>query len=94
MRTLLTAAAIFCAICAAGQTTRKGNTFVQQKAVRDTLVTSYKYESNGKTYPTVVNRKTGSCYICKVSKNGKWYRQYMGKEIKETICNELKIKKS
>lgn len=94
MRTLLTAAAIFCAICAAGQTTRKGNTFVQQKAERDTLVTSYKYESNGKTYPIVVNRKTGSCYICKVSKNGKWYRQYMGKEIKETICNELKIKKS
>lgn len=96
MRTLLTAAAIFCAICAAGQTVRKGNTFVQQerKTVRDTLVTSYKYESNGKTYPIVVNRKTGSCYICKVSKNGKWYRQYMGKEIKETINNELKIKKS
>lgn len=94
MRTLLTAAAIFCAICAAGQTMRKGNTFVQQKAERDTLVTSYKYESNGMTYPIVVNRKTGSCYICKVSKNGKWYRQYMGKEIKETICNELKIKKS
>ena len=94
MRTLLISAALFCTICAAGQTIRKGNTFVQQKAVRDTLVTSYKYESNGKTYPIVVNRKTGSCYICKVSKNGKWYRQYMGKENKETICNELKIKKS
>lgn len=95
MRTLLISAALFCAICAAGQTVRKGNTFVQQKAaVRDTLVTSYKYESNGKTYPIVVNKKTGACYICKVSKNGKWYRQYMGKEIKETICNELKIKKS
>lgn len=94
MRTLLISAALFCTICAAGQTTRKGNTFVQQKAVRDTLVTTYKYESNGKTYPIVVNKKTGACYICKVSKNGKWYRQYMGKEIKETICNELKIKKS
>ena len=87
MRTFLTAAALFCAICAAGQTTRKGNTFVQQTAVRDTLVTSYKYESNGKIQPLVVNRKTGACYICKVSKNGKWYRQYMGKEIKETINN-------
>ena len=94
MRTLLISAALFCTICAAGQTTRTGNTFVQQKAVRDTLVTTYKYESNGKTYPIVVNKKTGACYICKVSKNGKWYRQYMGKEIKETICNELKIKKS
>lgn len=95
MRTLLISAALICTICAAGQTVRKGNTFVQQKAaVRDTLVTSYKYESNGKTYPIVVNKKTGACYICKVSKNGKWYRQYMGKEIKETICNELKIKKS
>ena len=92
MRTFLTAAALFCTICAAGQTTRKGNTFAQAKAVRDTLVTPYKYEANGKTYPIVVNRKTGSCYICKTRKNGKWYRQYLSKEIRETIKKELNIK--
>lgn len=87
---------LLCTIFAQGQTVRKGNTFVQTKraAVKDTLVTNYKYESNGKTYPIVVNRKTGTCYIWKVSKNGKGYRQYMNKEIKETINKELKLKKS
>ena len=92
MKYLLLTAALFCTICATGQTTRKGNTFVQAKAVRDTLVTSYKYETNGKSYPIVVNRKSGSCYICKTSKNGKWYRQYLSKEIRETIKKELNIK--
>ena len=92
MKHLLLTEALFCTICATGQKTRKGNTFAQAKAVRDTLVTSYKYEANGKTYPIVVNRKTGSCYICKVSKNGKWYRQYLSKEIREAIKKELNIK--
>ena len=92
MKHLLLTAALFYTICAAGQTTRKGNTFVQAKAARDTLVTSYKFEANGKTYPIVVNRKTGSCYICKVSKNGKWYRQYLSKTIRETINKELNLK--
>ena len=69
---------------------RSGNTF---KSVRDTLVTDYKYEdSKGNTYPIVVNKKTGSCYVCKVSKNGKFYRQNMAKEIKLQICKELNIK--
>lgn len=96
MKHIITTLALLCAICAQGQTTRQGNTFVQTRktAVRDTLVTNYKYESNGKTYPIVVNRKTGACYIWKVSKNGKGYRQYMNKEIKETINKELKLKKS
>ena len=69
---------------------RSGNTF---KSVRDTLVTDYKYEdSKGNTYPIVVNKKTGSCYVCKVNKNGKFYRQNMAKEIKLQICKELNIK--
>lgn len=94
MKTLITTFALLCSIAAQGQTTRKGNIFVQAKreTVRDTLVTSYKYESNGKVYPIVVNRKTGTCYIWKVSKNGKGYRQYMNKEIKETINKELNLK--
>ena len=69
---------------------RSGNTF---KSVRDTLVTQYKYEdSKGNTYPIVVNRRTGACYVCKVSKNGKFYRQNMAKDIKLAICKELNIK--
>ena len=92
MKHLLLTAALFCTIWATGQTTRKGNTFAQAKAVRDTLVTSYKYEANGKTYPIVVNRKTSAYYVCKTSKNGKWYRQYLSKEIRETIKKELNIK--
>lgn len=93
MKTLFLSVLCMCAISAHAQVTRKGDTFCQVKKtiVRDTLVTKYKYESQGKTYPIVLNKKTGSCYIWKVSKNGKGYRQYMSKEIKETICKELKI---
>lgn len=74
---------------------RNGNVFYAEKkaVVRDTLVTNYKYEANGKQYPIVVNKKSGSCYICKTSKNGKWYRQYLSKEIKEQVNKELKLKK-
>lgn len=87
--------ALACAICAQGHTVRKGNTFVQTRktATRDTLVTKYNYQTqDGKSYPIIVNKQSGACYIWKISKNGKGYRQYMDKEIKESICNELKIK--
>lgn len=76
------------------QVVRTGNTFKSERKayVRDTLVTQYKYEDGkGKTYPIVVNKKSGACYICKVSKNGKFYRQYMSKDIKLQICKELNI---
>lgn len=95
MKNLFITLALACAVCAQGHTVRKGNTFVQtrQTATRDTIVTKYNYQTrDGKNYPIVVNRQSGACYIWKTSKNGKGYRQYMGKEIKETICNELKIK--
>lgn len=94
MKTILTTFALLCAMFAQGQTTRQGNTFVQTKreAVRDTLVTKYNYQTqDGKQHPIVINKKTGSCYIWKVSKNGKGYRQYMPKDVKETITKELKI---
>ena len=75
------------------QVTRKGNVFSQTKtkAVRDTLVTNYKYEADGKQYPIIVNRNSGACYIWKLSRNNKKYRQYMKKEIKAAICRELNI---
>lgn len=74
---------------------RNGNVFyaVKKAVVKDTLITNYKYETNGKQYPIVINKKSGACYIRKISKNGKWYRQYLNKEIREQINKELKLKK-
>lgn len=93
MKYLIITAALFCAICAVGQTIRKGNTFTRQrKTERDTLVTPYNFKAKGKTYPIVINKYTGACYIWRKSKTGKCYRQYMSKDIKETVCKELKIK--
>lgn len=75
--------------------TRKGDVFISERktTARDTVVTKYKYEVKGEQYPIIVNRKTGACYVCKVSKNGNWYRMYLNKEIKEAICKELNITK-
>lgn len=71
---------------------RKGNTFSMSKTIRDTLVTQFKYEDRaGKSYPIVVNKKTGACWVCRTSKNGKFYRQYMNAEIKSAVCKELNI---
>lgn len=91
---LIITAALLCAMCAVGQTIRKGNTFSRQRKTteRDTLVTPYNFKAKGKTYPIVINKYTGACYIWRKSKNGKCYRQYMSKDIKETVCKELKIK--
>ena len=74
---------------------RSGNVFKAEKKtyVRDTLVTQYKYEdSKGNSYPIIVNKKSGACYVCKLSKNNKFYRQYLNKDIKAQICKELNIK--
>ena len=69
MKYLIITAALFCAMCAVGQTIRKGNTFTRQrKTERDTLVTPYNFKAKGKTYPIVINKYTGACYketVCK-----------------------------
>lgn len=65
-----------------------GNTF---KVKRDTIVTKFQYEdSKGKKYPIVFDKGKSKCYVCKISKNGKFYRQWMTQEINEAISNELK----
>jgi len=73
----------------------KGNTFVLHKTAtkRDTLVTQFKYEDrSGHTYPIVINKGTGSCYVIKVSgKTGKPYRMYMSKDISMEVCKRLGI---
>lgn len=88
MKYLIITAALFCAMCAVGQTLRKGNTFTRQrKTERDTLVTSKGQnlsDSNKQIYRRML-------YLAQVQKR-QCYRQYMSKDIKETVCKELKIK--
>jgi len=75
--------------------TRQGNTFTQvnnRTHRADTLVTQFKYkDAQGKEYPIIINRATGSCYIWRVSRNGKLYKSYMRQEVSEAICQELNI---
>lgn len=97
MRKIYIIFALLLAVCSmsAQSVSRSGNVFKAEKKtyVRDTLVTQYKYEdSRGNSYPIIVNKKTGSCYVCKLSKNNKFYRQYLNKDIKAQICKELNIK--
>lgn len=76
---------------------RNGKTFKQTStkgaATRDTLLTSYTFEdSKGISYPIVINRSSGRCYIWKKSsKTGKLYKMYMKEEISRQICKELNI---
>lgn len=99
MKKFITIALLTISMAMSAQTqdiVRNGDTFSAAKSehVRDTLVTKYSWEdASGKKYPIVVNKKTGACYICKVSKNGKWYRQYMAKMISEDICKMLGIER-
>ena len=74
---------------------KEGNTFkCVTKSKKDTLVTSFKFEdSKGKTYPIIINKANGHCYVWRVSqKTGKPYPQPMKEEISIAICKELGIK--
>lgn len=95
MKKILLAVLMCASLCVMGQTERKGNTFIQTKntAARDTIVTQYNYQTrDGKNYKIVLNKKSGACYIWKISKNGKGYRQYMSQDVKAAICSEMKVK--
>ena len=74
--------------------TRQGNTFVAQataKGKSEPRKTNYTYkDTDGKTYPIYVG-KTGSCFIVRTSKNGNEYRKYLGAEISQQICREMRI---
>lgn len=77
--------------------TRNGRTFKQTStkgtAKKDTLLTSYTFEdSKGISYPIVINRSSGRCYIWKKSgKTYKLYKMYMKEEISRQIAKELNI---
>lgn len=74
---------------------KEGKTFkVQTTQTISEQQTEYTWEDKkGVKYPIFISKK-GACYIKKISsKTGKEYKQYLQKEIQETIRKELKIDK-
>ena len=73
--------------------TRSGNTFISSTGERvKAEKTKFTWkDSKGKEYPVYISN-SGSCFVIKVSaKTGKEYRNYLGSEISQQICNELGI---
>ena len=77
---------------------RNGNTFKVESSGRsvskaDTLVTKFFFEdTKGNKYPIILNKKSGACYVWKVSKkSGKYYKQYMTAEISQQVAKEYNI---
>lgn len=74
---------------------KEGKTFkVQTTQTTSEQQTEYTWEDKkGVKYPIFIS-KNGACYIKRISsKTGKEYKQYLPKEIQETIRKELKIDK-
>lgn len=74
---------------------KEGKTFkVQITQTTSEQQTEYTWEDKkGVKYPIFIS-KNGACYIKRISsKTGKEYKQYLPKEIQETIRKELKIDK-
>ena len=74
---------------------KEGKTFkVQTTQTTSEQQTEYTWEDKkGVKYPIFISKK-GACYIKRISaKTGKENKQYLPKEIQETIRKELKIDK-
>lgn len=73
---------------------QEGNIFkekVESKS-QETKTEYYWEDRKGEKYPIYISQR-GSCYIKKVSKKGKEYKQYLGKEVSEKICKLMNIQK-
>ena len=77
--------------------TREGNTFISStgertKTTQATTKTKFTWkDSKGKEYAIHISNK-GAAFVFKVSaKTGKEYKNYLGAEISQQICKELKI---
>ena len=72
---------------------REGTTFVvsSSRSKSEPTKTKFTWKVGDVEYPIYVG-KSGACYIKKVSKTGKEYKQYLGAEISSQICRELGIK--
>ena len=82
--------ALFC-ITISAEVKREGNTFkVEQTTKESDTKTQYTWvDKDGNIYPIFITKK-GACYIFRTSKKtGKEYKQYLPKNIQETIKQEL-----
>lgn len=71
---------------------REGNNFSVEKVLQAStdIQTQYTFTINETVYPIWIT-KNGRCYIVRISKSGKEYKQYMKKEISLQICKEMNI---
>lgn len=85
--------ALFSIVSYSQDIVKEGKTFKVQTTQVKEVQTGYTWEDNkGNKYPIFISKK-GACYIKKISlKTGKEYKQYLPKEIQETINKELKEK--
>lgn len=82
-----------CCVMSAQEYKRNGKEFStvkQEKSNSADILTGYTWkDSKGNVYDIYISKK-GSCYIIKTSKKtGKQYRQYLPKEVSNTIAEEL-----
>lgn len=82
-----------CYVVSAQEYKRNGKEFSivkQEKSNSADILTGYTWkDSKGDVYDIYISKK-GSCYIIKTSKKtGKQYRQYLPKEVSNTIAEEL-----
>lgn len=98
MKTLFILALLLTSVGSSAQSVvRKGNTFKlvtkSSKSKADTLITTFRFEdSKGTSYPIIINKSTGRCYIWRrSSKTGKSYKSYMDSMVSQVICKELGI---
>lgn len=87
---------LFVGAVANGQSyTREGNTYISstgELTVNTAIETSFKAkEKDGKLYTIYCSKRSGACFIKKVSKNGKEYRKYLGEKISKEICKEIGV---
>ena len=83
--------ALFC-INLHAEVKREGDTFKVEQTAKSDTQTKYTWEDKeGNKYPIYITKK-GACYVLRVSKKtGKEYKQYLPKDIQETIKKELNI---
>lgn len=81
-----------CTIFAQDTYKREGNNFTKVQTVQSSsdIQTVYTYTIKDTTYPIWITRN-GRCYVIRISKNGKRYKQYLEEVISRQICKELGV---
>lgn len=85
---------VLMSITCTAQIHRQGNNFSKEssRTKSDTICTDYTWEIKGVIYPIAISKSSGACYVGRISnKTGKYYRQYLPKEVCVEISKELGI---